>query len=174
MSALGLVADAFGVLFLYSGAAKAASFRRFRGQVAAFGFLPPAVATPASGLLVLVEVGIGALLLSRWKPLAGLGASLALVGLLTAFVAWALAARHDGPCYCFGENDGKISRGTLVRNLLLLALGGATTTLVALEGLPAPLAPERWISLPYSVTAVLLFVGGFQLSSIWTEVRRAV
>ncbi|KUG59452.1 hypothetical protein AVL62_07245 [Serinicoccus chungangensis] len=127
------------------------------------GGLRPAV---VERVLPWVELASAVLLLTPWLVTyaAGAGTALALCLVFTAVVARALRMHPRPDCACFGRiGDHRITTRTLVRNLLLVALGlGAGWTAVGGRtawGLLADFgASDRWwlgLALVTSATAVL-------------------
>ena len=97
------------------------------GITAAEGLgVPPAMAHGVAAILPVAELAVAAALL--WVPTAGLGAAagLFLLALFTCLVVLNLRRGRRPPCRCFGRvGDAPIGAGTVVRNLVLMAVAVA-------------------------------------------------
>ncbi len=169
ISALEAVLTAFfGFLFLLSGLAKLRSLRRFRDQIVVLNLLPHGVASVPALLIPSGEAVLGAVLLLRWRVPEALAVSAALLTTFSIFVAWALATRRQAACFCFGEDEGEMSRVTLLRNLVLVALA-ASAWAITRVGAPPPDGIARATSLIYAAAALLLFLSGFRIAALRRE-----
>lgn len=112
-------------VFAISGVAKLADHAGTRRALEGFG-VPPRFTSPLVLLLPIAELATAALLLPASVAGLGVACALALLGVFTIAIAVALARGRTPPCNCFGQLSARpISRRTLARNGLLLALAGS-------------------------------------------------
>lgn len=169
-----LVADFLGLLLLASGLSKLRAPARFADQVVAFELLPAWASRALAYAIPPAEAVVGLALLLPVPPLPGRAAAAALLLLFTAFAAWALAARRTLSCFCFGEDDGRISGLTLARNAMLTALAALAGVLAWAVAAPAPAVLDRILSGVHAASALLVFLAGFELASLRSgDLRRA-
>jgi len=141
------VRGGLALLFAAAAAHKLRDPRRFRGVVAAYALVPPALVTLASAALVAAELAIaGALVARRGAGLAG-GAAL-LVLYAVALAANLVRGRRELDCGCVGiAGRAGISWWLVARNLVLAALA------VAASGTPIA-RPLVWVDALTVVGAV--------------------
>ncbi len=140
--AVAVAGTFLGILFVYSGAAKAVAFNKFATDLLLLPYMPYRFARPAAGAVLSVEIVAGALAI-----VGQVWAQATLVVLLTLFSVVAFVARSTNqkiPCNCFGAHEQEyLSLGTVVRNVGLAAVavvcmvaeGESTTWLSAVHGL---------------------------------------
>jgi len=88
--------------------------------------VPPGMAGPVAGLLPVAELAVAGAVLWRPTVVAGAAAGLFLLALFTCLVVLNLRRGRRPPCHCFGKvGDAPIGSGTVVRNLVLMALATA-------------------------------------------------
>ena len=116
------------VLALVFGAAAAGKLVDRRGATAAAQALgvPQAIARPVARLLPVSELAVATAML--WGPTVVVGAAvgLFLLALFTFLVVLSLRRGRRPSCHCFGRvTDAPIGPGTVVRNLVLMAVAVA-------------------------------------------------
>ena len=117
----------------------------------------------AFGLLVAVEIGLGALV-AAGVELAAFAAALLFAGFALA-QAWAIrSGRAGAPCACFGAR-GKVGQGSLARAALL---GGALALLPLLSR--RALSTEEWLGVGLAVAAVAVAGLGVVVLALAREV----
>src|SRR5689334_20113958 len=106
--------------------------------------LPQATAPLLAWIVPLVELAVAALLLPAATAWRGGVAALALLAVFTALIGYNLLRGRAPDCHCFGQlTAAPIGRGTLVRNLLLMA----AAALLALNPMPsAGLSAVAWLA----------------------------
>ena len=88
--------------------------------------VPAGMARPVAVLLPSAELAVAAALLWTPSAVAGAAAGLFLLALLTCLVALNLRRGRRPSCHCFGRlDDAPIGAGTVVRNLVLMAVAVA-------------------------------------------------
>ena len=115
--------------------------------------------------LPVLEVGLGIWLLTGWRAIAAVGAS---IGLLIAFalvLSRALLAGYEGSCGCFGSESGRVGVSNLVLDLFLLLISGAAVG-VHLSG-----GREAASSILHVGAADLLAIG---LAGLWLFAVNAI
>jgi peroxiredoxin/uncharacterized membrane protein YphA (DoxX/SURF4 family) len=111
-------------VFLAAAVAKLADSKGTYQALVGFG-VPPLLAPALRTLLPLSELAVGVALLPTSTSRPAAFVALAMLTLFTAAIASALWRGKSPPCRCFGElTSAPIGRHTLVRNTLLMALGG--------------------------------------------------
>jgi len=163
------VADFFAALLLFSGIAKLRGFRAFRDQLVRHSLLPSGIAGFPAFIVPPVEITLGALLISGMWRFGALAGTAVLMAVFTMFVGWILATGRSVACFCFGEDEGRISGATLVRNLFLVALAGAG---MALAGSPLDGVMPRLLSATYAVSAVLVFLSATRVRELGKIIGR--
>lgn len=114
---------AFGALFVYAGAEKMADASAFALAVFNYQILPARLVYGAAMVLPAVEVVCG---LALCANVLARGASVALNLLMAVFLGalgWALARGLDVSCGCFGGPGEAVTKETLLRDALILAVG---------------------------------------------------
>lgn len=145
-----------GVVFAVSGVAKLLDLPGARRAMSEFGLPARGVGLAAVGLPVLELILAVGLLPATSAWFAG-AASLGLLLVFTAGIAFQLARGRRPSCHCFGQLSNKpIGAGTLVRNGLLTGLAG----LIVLAGAadPGPSAVAWAIGLPLDTLLLSLAV----------------
>jgi hypothetical protein len=163
------VADFFAALLLISGFAKLSRFRDFRDLLVRHSLLPSRVAGSPAFVVPPLEIALGFLLVSGFWRFAALAGSAILMAIFTMFVGWILATGRSVSCFCFGEDEGRISGSTLARNLFLVALAGAG---MALAGPPLEGVLPRVLSAIYAVSGVLLFLSAYRAQELGKIIGR--
>lgn len=177
---LSLVPLILAAVFAVAAAAKSWSLARTRDSLAGFG-VPTRLVSALAPALPLAEGAVAVLLLPFVAPRLGAGAALVLLTVFTGVIARSLSLGRAIECNCFGAvRPGPISRHTLVRNTLLLALAGV----VAVFG-PGALAARisAWIvglsavnqvllAFPALTLGVLLWGGGLVLHLLRDQERQ--
>jgi hypothetical protein len=152
-----------GVVFAVAAVGKlrsATALRAFADSLLDLGWLPDVLRWPAAVATPLAEGGAVALL--AVPATAGFGYALVLL-LLAALTLGAVVAIRRGRgvrCQCFGSGEGELGKGTVMRNLLLMAvaiagsavrlgagdlrLSAAGAELAGVLGALAALAVVRW------------------------------
>ena len=128
------------VVFLLAGGLKMLDPEGFAREAAQYGILPAWLTGPFAGLLLPLEVAVGAALLLNFRPVLALGLAAGMLLLFIGAISFALAT--DQPleaCGCFGRNITRTPSQTLVEDLLFL--GAALLGMAGLRG--AQTAP-RW------------------------------
>jgi len=108
-----------GTMLAVLGVVKIVDFGRFTSAVRLMVGVNEQWATLLAWFVVTAEVIVGAALLLNMRPQVGLVAAGALFGLFAAAV---LPAAIDGravPCGCYGRWSPSVTRGTVLRNLML-------------------------------------------------------
>jgi uncharacterized membrane protein YphA (DoxX/SURF4 family) len=136
MKALALLLRlVLGGLFVVAGVLKLGDPTRFAIEIGNYR-LWPQVAPYLAVTLPFVEVVLGLAVVLAPRPWR-LGAALGLVGLLTTFtvaVSQAVGRGINVDCGCFGGQSGPVTGLTVVRDLALLAVGGAVLWLESRRG----------------------------------------
>lgn len=159
-----VVAGALAGLLLLAAGAKLARPRGGAAALATYG-LAGRAAAGALALLVLLELGLAAALLTGWAPAPSLAAAFFAAGAL-ALAAALRAGRRGEPCGCLGA-AGKVSRGAVARAVALAALAAAVPLLPA--G-PAPV--EAWLGLGLGVALLGVAALGVAVAALAREVGR--
>lgn len=152
------------LVFLLAGVSKLRHRDRFAAALGALGIVHPVPRKSLEIVVPLVEAGIGAWLVSGWKPISStLTASVGLVTLTGALVALRKTG-YTGSCGCFVGDDGPVGGRQIARNgglvgLSLLAALGAYRATGAAE---APSSPWEW-SMDITATGAVLLLGGYLL-----------
>ena len=137
--------SALALVFLTAGALKVASGADAGDTMARFGFRGP-VWEMGGRWLPILEIAVGVALIFPQTAVAGGLLSVILLGAFTAVMVAALRRGEAPPCNCFGAlTAAPISRRTVARNLVLLALALIALTLMLREPGPSLLA---WTSSP--------------------------
>jgi len=138
-----LASIALGALLVAAGVLKLADPAGTRAALAGtYGIRRPA---PAFGLLVGVEIGLGALV-AAGVQLAALAGAVLFAGFATAQARALRSGRAGAPCACFGAR-GRVGQGSLARAALL------GIALAFLPLLPRrALSPEEWLGAGLAVT----------------------
>lgn len=171
---LGAACDFLGLLLIAAGVLKLTSLRGFGDQLRSIHLFPAPVAALISVAVPVTETILGSLLVSRSYAVGALSASAVLFAAFTAFVAWVLVRRGEVACYCFGEADGAMSKATLVRNVILLGIAGASAFAARSSPPVSGMDGPRVLILGYASCGVLLFLSGFQLKSIERELEKTL
>jgi uncharacterized membrane protein YphA (DoxX/SURF4 family) len=118
-----------GAVCLLAGLEKAQAPRTFFDGVRQYRLVPARYAPVVGSALIVVELGLGVLLVSGLVPVfAALGA-IVLFGIFAVALAVSLARSNTAPCHCFGASEvERISPVALVRAVLLA--GSAVAVLV--------------------------------------------
>ncbi len=113
-----------GATFILSALAKMQTSKTLPEAIRRFTFyrLNVAAARFAAILLPLVELMVAAGLVAGFNLELFALASMALLLVFNAFIIAHLARGSRLPCHCFGDGGTVIGGGTLMRNLLLMAL----------------------------------------------------
>ncbi len=118
-----LARTVLAVAFVVAASTKARDRAGTRTAVVAFG-VPERGAGAVTVLLPLVELAAAVLLMIPATAVAGAALACLLLVIFTLAVARLLLRGERPPCRCFGQvSSDPIGAGTLVRNLLLLAVG---------------------------------------------------
>ncbi|HEX7277763.1 MAG TPA: MauE/DoxX family redox-associated membrane protein [Acidimicrobiales bacterium] len=117
-----------GIAFAVAGATKLADQQGVAAAAEQLG-APSGLARPVSRLLPAAELAVAGAML--WPSAVVPAAAIALFMLVafTCLVVLNLRRGRRPPCHCFGRSGTPIGAGTLVRNLVLMAV--AVTLLVA-------------------------------------------
>ena len=134
---------ALGLVFTAAALGKLADRQGVVAAASGLG-VPAGLAQPVAVALPVVELAVAGSML--WRPAVGAGAAatLFLLVLFTCLIVLNLRRGRRPPCHCFGrvgDEDAPIGAGTVVRNLVLMALvaSGAPVRLTACR----PLAVSR-------------------------------
>lgn len=129
---------ALGVVFLFAAASKAANPAGVRNVLSYLFALPEAANLASLSSLIAVEVALGVMLVSRWRPRLSLSAALGALLCFTVIVARLMTDTAAPKCGCTGESllqlNSTVSNGVaLARNLFLIGLTvlGLSATLAA-------------------------------------------
>jgi hypothetical protein len=148
------------VVFAVAGCAKLARREQTESTLDAFG-APAALRRPLAFVLPLVELGLAAALLPAVSaPYAGVAALLMLAA-FSFLVARVLVRGEEVDCNCFGSlGPSRISRWTLVRNLVLLVPAGIVAGAGGHDPGPSAVA---WVG-DLGGTTAAVFLGGAALA----------
>jgi uncharacterized membrane protein YphA (DoxX/SURF4 family) len=127
-----------GAVFLAAAAGKLRSRSAFAGYVEslrALRMLPTTTLWPVAVALAAAEAAVPVLLARGATARPGSVVAVALLGVLTTGVAWALVRRTGAACRCFGGAAVPLRRRHLLRNGLLL--GVAVVAVMSPAGRPA-------------------------------------
>jgi hypothetical protein len=146
-----------GFVFIWSGAVKLRKPWLTAMAMVDFGL----IRQPRVGLATVAaagELALGlALMASSWAPFPAVVVMAALASaVLWAFAAMILIALHSGrsfACFCFGDPDDHLSRGTLYRTAGLAIVASLVTTTAAVG--PSTPGLEEWVLALISAAAVL-------------------
>lgn len=114
-----------GVVFACSAGGKLLSrqaFRDFAATLPATGLVPAGGQFAAAAALVAAELTVPIALVL--DPTAGFALGLALLALFTVVIGLVMAHRRRVPCRCFGAGSRPLGTVHLVRNGLLVGVGG--------------------------------------------------
>jgi len=144
------------LIFGTSGVAKAFDQAGSRRAFAAFG-VPDWLTTPLSWSLPVIEILIAVALVPLSTAWWGSIAALAMLSIFTTAIGISLARGRSPDCHCFGKlHSEPVSRTTLVRDLMLVAVAG----LVVAQGRNNPgLSALSWLGDPRPVDLTLLVLG---------------
>lgn len=158
-------------LFISSACLKLKSVGSFRNHLVAFDFLPLPLLTPLSFAIPLCELLLGAAMLVRPVCPQEMILATSILLVFTVFIGWALKARKNTSCFCFGESDGTISRITLIRNISLLLISSIATvwSFLGIGEMPAVL---KYLLIGYAVVGLLLFLSVVQLANLSNNGKR--
>lgn len=154
-------AASVGAVLLTGALAKLRDVALFRASLDNYRLLPDAWLGAAAWALPVAELLAGALLLPvATRPL---GATLALALLALVSAAVALRLRGGGEsidCGCGGSTEVPLSRGLLLRNVVLAGLAAAAA-------LPAAERPTVWLDALAALLATLFVLGLYQTANLW-------
>jgi uncharacterized membrane protein YphA (DoxX/SURF4 family) len=100
-----------GIIFVYAGWEKLRSPQAFADAIAAYQLLPAACVNPMAMALPLLEVILGAMLVTGWQLRIAVFSALLLMGIFMTAIALAVARGIAIECGCFGS--GRAGRGEL-------------------------------------------------------------
>lgn len=151
-------AGALATLFVVAGAGKLLSFREFRQTLRSLPYVPPGIDGLIAAAVVLAELLVvaGVCLGRAWAA----GGAAVLLLLFSGVAFYAVRKRLSVPCNCFGSGSGRLSIGTVRRNLGLVVLAGILL-----------LRPEQRISIQQAVCGGIVVCLVFILHRVFQSHR---
>lgn len=126
-----------GVTFFLAGLAKVRDRRSLSADVEAFTGLSPRFARSVAFLLPVLELALGAMLLSGVVPVLTFGLSVTVLAVFTGAVLRNVMKGRRVSCACFGSGRYRtVGADTIIRNVSLLTIGT-----IALDSSLTPLGP---------------------------------
>lgn len=113
----------YGALFVYAGVGKMADPVTFAGVIFNYQILPAKLVYGAALLLPALEIVCGLALSVNFFARGATVIMNALMLVFLAGMAWAWSRGLDVTCGCFGGAGDAVSKATLTRDALILALG---------------------------------------------------
>jgi uncharacterized membrane protein YphA (DoxX/SURF4 family)/thiol-disulfide isomerase/thioredoxin len=116
-----------GVILLAAGLFKGLDLDQFARQIRQYGLLPDdaQLIHATAWFMVVVEIGLGAALLSNWRPKFTLSAVSLLLLIFIGVLFWAMVHGGVSDCGCFGPAARRNPKEALIEDVLLLSLAVA-------------------------------------------------
>ena len=111
-----------GAILLAAGVFKGIDLEQFALQIRQYGILPDdtRLAVTAAWCMVVVEMGLGAALVSNWRPKVTLSGTILLLLVFIGALSWAMVHGGVSDCGCFGPAARRSPTEAMIEDVMLL------------------------------------------------------